>query len=568
MAERTKRSIKPKQFHGEVLSYSVNIRRNMESENSKRVVKRKHFFDELYQGFSPTAAAKSSPLFSSSQQKRHKGNTCSDYRGSKTKNEDDKPDNNNSSKKSKASKTSEYSNIRNDEKSNPQNRIYERLQNLQLQKSPAVPDMDPAFFLRCHSDSNRPDDDGNKVWMCRFEPRLKDPARSGRSGQLIASCGGKIICLVDSGSGRVMMRYKDSDKDENFYAMAWTTLEIAGDKNRDPQLTNILAVAGEGRRIKLLHPSQLVIYANITGHKKCITCLLFHPSRATWLFSGSDDCRIILWDIGVPSFPDYSTKHLQLIVLESPANVVNMVYSRATSLLLAGTEDGCFGWKFKDSRANICGKSRKPLARFCLPQLTNSSDECIDGLVLVDDNTVASKCVEEKYIYLWNLTDHAPPATALNSSSKTRRIEVNPFTCLKYQVMDEPYIYMSGGKDRLVVGDAEGRIFIYNLKHVLGKSSSKGDNPNLTISKGGNLLHLPSRVLDWPKIEYNCDGNGEKRTEEEAAMGNDDGSRKEEDEEEEEERPIINSVVMDDKGEVLAATADCNLVCIWKVCTN
>eukprot|EP00106_Octopus_bimaculoides_P014379 XP_014781821.1 PREDICTED: leucine-rich repeat and WD repeat-containing protein 1-like [Octopus bimaculoides] len=552
MTERTKRSIKPKQFHGEVLNYSVNIRRNMESENSKRVVKRKHFFDELYQGFSPTAAAKSSPLFSSSQQKRHKGNSCSDYRSSKMKNEDDKPgdidNNSSSSKKSETSETTENSNIRNDRKSNPQNRIYERLQNLQLQKSPAVPDMDPAFFLRCHSDSNRPDDDGNKVWMCRFEPRLKDPARSGRSGQLIASCGGKIICLVDSGSGRVMMRYKDSDKQENFYAMAWTTLEIAGDKNRPPQLTNILAVAGEGRRIKLLHPSQLVIYANITGHKKCITCLLFHPSRATWLFSGSDDCRIILWDIGVPSFPDYFTKHVQLIVLESPANVVNMVYSEATSWLLAGTENGCFGWKFKDSRANVC----------------DSSDECIDGLVLVDDNMVACKCVEEKYIYLWKLTKHAPSATALNSTSKTRRIAVDPFTCLRYHVMDEPYVYMSGGKERLVVGDAEGRVFIYNLKNIGGK---KGHNSNLTISKGGNLLHLPSRVLDWPIVEYNSDGSGGKKTEEDAAMVNDGGCRKDE-EEEEEERPIINSVVMDDKGEVLAATADCNLVCIWKVRTD
>lgn len=253
MAESAKRAIKPKQFHGEVLSYSINIRRNKDSANSKRVVKRKHFFDELYQGFSPTTAAKSTPSSSLSQQKKHKGDTGSDYRETKLTNEDDKPGdvkNKSSRKQSKTLETTGKSDTRKDKKSNFQNRIYERLQNLQLQKSPPVPDMDPAFFLRCHSDSNRHDDDGNKVWLCRFEPRLKDPARSGRCGQLIASCGGKIICLVDSGSGRVMMRYKDSDKEENFYTMAWTTLEITGDRNRAPQLTNILAVAGEGRRVR------------------------------------------------------------------------------------------------------------------------------------------------------------------------------------------------------------------------------------------------------------------------------------------------------------------------------
>ena len=88
----------------------------------------------------------------------------------------------------------------------------------------------------------------------------------------------------------------------------------------------------------------------MTGHKKAISCLLFHPQNPTWLFSGSEDRRIILWDIGIPDFTDYSSKHSQLLVLECDEGILNMVYSNSLNWLLAGTEDGCFGWKMNGAK--------------------------------------------------------------------------------------------------------------------------------------------------------------------------------------------------------------------------
>lgn len=104
----------------------------------------------------------------------------------------------------------------------------DRIENLKKQKLSSVPDMDPAFFLRCHSDSNQPDDDGNLVWMCRFQPQpLSSKGEPRGTTNLMASCGGKIVCIIDYTSGKVMMRYKDINREENFYAMAWTTLEVS-----------------------------------------------------------------------------------------------------------------------------------------------------------------------------------------------------------------------------------------------------------------------------------------------------------------------------------------------------
>lgn len=291
-------------------------------------------------------------------------------------------------------------------------------------------------------------------------------------------------------------------------------------KQSESYFTNILAVGGEAQEIKLLHPSQLVVYAGMTGHKKAISCLLFHPQNPTWLFSGSEDRRIILWDIGIPDFTDYSTKHSQLLVLKCDEGILNIVFSSSLGWLLAGTEDGCFGWKMDG--AQVVGKSRRPATHFQLPQLT-SNEECMDGLVLLDDHTVACKYVEESFIYIWNLLDYIPSQVGL---SKKFLSSVEPFAILKYINIDEPYVYLSGSKNRLVVGDSQGRIFIYNMKNLRKKHTS-------------DQLYIPSRILDWPDVEYPTE--------------NDDKSR-----------PIINTVIMNEECTHIVATTDDNIICVWK----
>lgn len=55
--------------------------------------------------------------------------------------------------------------------------------------------------------------------------------------------------------------------------------------------TNLLAAAGKLREIRLLHPEQLVCYAEMRGHKDDVACMIFHPEKPTILFSG--DSKVI-----------------------------------------------------------------------------------------------------------------------------------------------------------------------------------------------------------------------------------------------------------------------------------
>lgn len=55
--------------------------------------------------------------------------------------------------------------------------------------------------------------------------------------------------------------------------------------------TNLLAAAGKLKEIRLLHPEQLVCYAEMKGHREEIACMTFHPVKPTILFSG--DSKVV-----------------------------------------------------------------------------------------------------------------------------------------------------------------------------------------------------------------------------------------------------------------------------------
>lgn len=81
---------------------------------------------------------------------------------------------------------------------------------------------------------------------------------------------------------------------QEFYTLAWTTVEMStGHK------TNLLAAAGKLREIRLLHPEQLVCYAEMRGHKDDIACMIFHPTKPTILFSGDSKVRCLCYQFDV-----------------------------------------------------------------------------------------------------------------------------------------------------------------------------------------------------------------------------------------------------------------------------
>ena len=55
---------------------------------------------------------------------------------------------------------------------------------------------------------------------------------------------------------------------------------------------DFLLFLGNSGYIKLIHPSQLVMYTTMEGHHDYVSCLLFHPTEPTYLFSKCN-CRTI-----------------------------------------------------------------------------------------------------------------------------------------------------------------------------------------------------------------------------------------------------------------------------------
>lgn len=71
---------------------------------------------------------------------------------------------------------------------------------------------------------------------------------------------------------------------------------------------------------------------------------------------------ILVWDIGIPSAPEYRTRHQLLMRLICPrANlnpVLNLVFLPKFDVLLAGCEDGVFSWNLPEFRKEKLNEER------------------------------------------------------------------------------------------------------------------------------------------------------------------------------------------------------------------
>ena len=74
---------------------------------------------------------------------------------------------------------------------------------------------DPTAFIRCHGTgrSNRTFvETKTQVWDIAFEPDTIDPRKTTN---IVATCGGNSICLIDINTGEVIMKYSHKEKGEN-----------------------------------------------------------------------------------------------------------------------------------------------------------------------------------------------------------------------------------------------------------------------------------------------------------------------------------------------------------------
>ena len=98
-------------------------------------------------------------------------------------------------------------------------------------------------FIRCHSHEKDPRDSSTQVWKASFKP-----VANGESERLVATCGGNLLCVIDCEEGKVVARYSDTEPHENFYAVAWTTVETGSSGQHEP----ILAVGGNCCKIVII----------------------------------------------------------------------------------------------------------------------------------------------------------------------------------------------------------------------------------------------------------------------------------------------------------------------------
>ncbi|XP_038669680.1 leucine-rich repeat and WD repeat-containing protein 1 isoform X4 [Scyliorhinus canicula] len=383
--------------------------------------------------------------------------------------------------------------------------------------------LEPLHFLQSHSRDNDPEDLTTQLWACAFEPEIKNsltPDGGLQSSRTVATCGGDSVCFIDCETGIVLHKYKSIG--EEFFSLAWTTLTVMV-KDQKRKL-NVLAVGGQMGVVKLIHVKVNYCYGKIKAHKRPVSTLCFCPNRETFLFTGSYDKTIILWDIGVPDC-DYNFRVSQLLVLKvcSTPLKTSPVPTCPEQYLVAACEGGCFAWditltKYEDKR-NIVMEFQFPIYN----NKNGKSDCCIvDSLAFCNDDLVASKTSMQGSIYLWSWSQ-----TLKKWNKRNTKVNAAILREMEWSNTDEVYIALTTCpvENYLVCGDEKGDIWMYELDKFTNEEIESGKKTS------------PTQILKWPAIE----ARGEII-----------------------EGTLINNVTTDPEFKYLVAVTDKNIIVIWK----
>lgn len=369
-------------------------------------------------------------------------------------------------------------------------------------------------FLRCHSKD--PNDSVTQVWQAAFQPKCED---NDISPNIVATCGGRVVNFIDCSTGTVVKRYRHANPKEEFFCLAWTQLPIGG------RPSAVLAVAGKAREVSLIHPEQLVCYRSFEAHSKYINCLHFCPRQPSWLLSGSIDDNIHIWNVGIPEAPKYQTKIEKLVTLKPKCEILQLCISTRNELLLAACHGGLFAWKF--DQKSVVKMDRSPNIEFRFPTKDGASEEqepVVDGLVLIQDDMIVSKCSNSGMIGLWKLSGHV--SSFKKRSQKLQKVRVQYASTFRWSDTKVDYLYPSATPDLIACGDDTGSVWLYRL----GKKSE-------TLAK-------PLEILAWPdKLLCSDDFCVEKK----------------------DDKVNANSVMLSPDGNYMVVCTDVNIVCIWRI---
>lgn len=113
--------------------------------------------------------------------------------------------------------------------------------------------------------------------MCAFEP---DPIYAHKTTDLVATCGSNSVCVINVKSGDVITKHYSSNSQEEFYTVAWSTVNMVENEGGKKLQSNILAAAGSRCTVHLLHPSRHECFLQEKIKKPSsvsISSLVFHP---------------------------------------------------------------------------------------------------------------------------------------------------------------------------------------------------------------------------------------------------------------------------------------------------
>ncbi|XP_043215556.1 leucine-rich repeat and WD repeat-containing protein 1-like isoform X1 [Amphibalanus amphitrite] len=336
---------------------------------------------------------------------------------------------------------------------------------------------EPAHFLRCHSARGDPSDVHTDLWDCKFMPG----GGGGDVGDVVATCGGNSVCLIQVQTGKLLKKFSHPDISERLSALAWSRLRLS---EIGARRIAILAVGGTGR-VYLLHPDNLTWYATFSPGPagRCeVTALVFHPRRSRWLLAATGDGAVSLWDVGVPAPPLYKVEPFQLLRLETATPPLALAVHASAELLLAGCEGGLSGWLMT---LDVVRGERQPReVRYKLPEppagASEGDEEFVDAITLLGTEKVAVKCASCGCVYVWSLSDLEPPQ---EGGRAPIRVDLIPAPCrvLRWSDTTESYLGLGAGTNLLAAGDDKGAIWMWNWRD---SSASSGE---------------PVNTLCWPR---------------------------------------------------------------------
>ena len=433
----------------------------------------------------------------------------------------------------------------------------------------------PKHYIRAHSKTKKVDDK-TQVWDVVFEP---DPDDASKTTSNVATCGGNSISVIDVNSGTVCMKYEHQDKQEVFYTLAWTTLLF---ENRRSNILLSGSISGE---IRMFHPEKQVCFRHFRVMELRnipVNSILFHSEKPTWLFCGTEDGMITLWDIGPTTLLQYDVSPTSLLKLFPGFGAVyNIAWTGKNGWLLAGCAAGLVGYQIEDKKVETMEDYAPCRVAFFQPKSKKDDGQnpIVDSLVVASEWTIVSKCALHGLIYVWDLKATVnslnkfnmqakddvkrniinmiesvieeildkvvEPKAANNLLDKVNEVEDNDnvednitatnvvmLANLKWSNTDNLFMNLGchKGKGLIACGDDRGTIWVYNLPQF-GKDGGKPIKGKVE----------PMTKLEWPDLQDDRQNNNSPKG-----------------------QIIMDKVVVSHDNMHIVGVTSNNLVCIWR----